>query len=287
MDSATGTIVVALRRPGALALADREGRVLGRVELDAGARHLALAGPGGPVLVPEERADRLATVDLPGGNLTTAVPVGAHPHDVAAAGHRFFVTDEFADTVSVVEGGRVIKVLPAPVQPGGVAASGGLVGVVGVRGRRLQVYDAVSLRPVASLGAGAGPTHIVADGRRFYVADTNGGAVLVYGLRPRVGLLARVPAPGKPYGMAVDGDRLWVSLTQDNALLVFDTRPAVPRRIGRLPTVRQPNSLAVDAATGRVYVAGKTDGVLQIIEGASAAGEPGELLSSGLTFLEQ
>ena len=34
----------------------------------------------------------------------------------------------------------------------------------------------------------------------------------------------------------------------------------------RLPTVRQPNTVAVDSATGRLFVTGIDEGVLQIIE---------------------
>jgi DNA-binding beta-propeller fold protein YncE len=34
----------------------------------------------------------------------------------------------------------------------------------------------------------------------------------------------------------------------------------------RLPTVGQPNTVAVDSATGRVFVAGRADGSLQIID---------------------
>ena len=38
------------------------------------------------------------------------------------------------------------------------------------------------------------------------------------------------------------------------------------REISRHPTVRQPNSVAVDPVSGRVFVTGKADGQLQILE---------------------
>jgi hypothetical protein len=38
------------------------------------------------------------------------------------------------------------------------------------------------------------------------------------------------------------------------------------REIARHPTVSQPNTVAVDQASGRVFVTGKTDGQLQILE---------------------
>jgi hypothetical protein len=37
------------------------------------------------------------------------------------------------------------------------------------------------------------------------------------------------------------------------------------RPFANLPTVRQPNSVAVDVASGRVVVAGSADGVLQVL----------------------
>jgi hypothetical protein len=39
-----------------------------------------------------------------------------------------------------------------------------------------------------------------------------------------------------------------------------------PAFAARLPTVRQPNTVAVDSGTGRLFVTGTDEGVLQIIE---------------------
>jgi hypothetical protein len=48
-------------------------------------------------------------------------------------------------------------------------------------------------------------------------------------------------------------------LQRRNKGLLFD-------RVTRLPTVRQPNTVAVDSATGRLFVTGTDEGVLQIID---------------------
>jgi DNA-binding beta-propeller fold protein YncE len=161
--------------------------------------------------------------------------------------------------------------LDAPLQPGNVAATAdGLVGAIGVRGLALEIYDARTLRSAGRTDAGEGPTHLVAgpDGR-FYVADTRGGAVLAYEARPEPGRVASAPLPGGyPYGIAMDAEReeLWVTLTAENALVRFDVSgAAAPREEGRYPTVRQPNTVAVNPETGRVYVAGR-DGEIQIID---------------------
>ena len=65
--------------------------------------------------------------------------------------------------------------------------------------------------------------------------------------------------------MDAEREQLWVTLTAENALVRFDTSGAAPREEERYPTVRQPNTVAVNPETGRVYVAGR-DGELQIID---------------------
>jgi len=269
-DSVTGTVATSLRNPDVLALIDgRRGRVLGRVAIPESARHLALGGPGGPVLVPAERADELARVSLPGGEVSR-VGVGAHPHDAATAGGRVFVGDERAGTLSVVEPDARVRRIRVARQPGGLAAldRGRRVAVVSVRERVLEVYDSDTLRRVGRADAGVGPTHVVSNGREtLYVTDTAGDALLVFRLRPRVELIRRYALPGVPYGIAVDRvrARLWVTLTATNELLELSagTRPRVLRRFA---TPRQPDSVAVDERAGRVYVTGTAEGVLQLLD---------------------
>ena len=271
-DPETNLVAVGLRDPDVLALLDGEsGEPVREVDLPESPRHLQLAAPGGPVLVPAERSDSLAQVTLPDGDVSDETPVGAFPHDATAAPNgRIFVANEFGDTVSVVEDGEEIRTLEAPQQPGnGTATGDGLVGVIGVRGLALEVYDTETLESFGRIDAGEGPTHVVAgpDGR-FYVADTRGGEILVYEARPEPGRVASAPLPeGYPYGLAMDAEReqLWVTLTAENSLVRFDISGATPREMDRYLTVRQPNTVAVNPETGRVYVAGR-DGEIQIID---------------------
>ena len=272
-DPKTGLVVVGLRNPDELALVDGDsGETVRTVDLPESARHLDLAGPGGPVLVPAERADALVRVGLPEGEILDETPVGKFPHDAAAvATGRIFVADEFGHTLSVVESGRVIEALEAPLQPGSVAATDdGLVGVVGVRGLALEVFEADTLRSLGRVDAGEGPTHVVTGlGNRFYVADTRGDAVLVYEARPELEQVASVPLPGgTPYGIAVDPERdqLWVTLTAENSVVEYALEDERPRELARYPTVRQPNTVAVDPASGRVFITGSRDGTLQILD---------------------
>ena len=73
-----------------------------------------------------------------------------------------------------------------------------------------------------------------------------------------------------PYGIAIDGRRglVYVTLTATNRLESFRISGdgLTPDRVW--PTVRQPNDVAVDEVTGRVFVAGSDDDQLQLIDPA-------------------
>ena len=272
-DAETGLVAVGLRNPDELALVDGDsGEVVRKVRLKGYPRHLGLAGPGGPVLVPAELSDSLIQVSLPAGRIVDETPVGNFPHVVAAGpGGRIFVASEAASTASVIENGEVIETIKTPLNPGGVAVTeSGLVGIVGVKGLALEVYEADTLDSVDIIDAGKGPTHVVAGpDDRFYVADTRGDALLVYETAPELEQVASVPLPGgAPYGMALDQrrDRLWVTLTAENRVVEFALDGAMPRKVANYPTVRQPNSVAVNPASSRVFIGGRTEDVLQLLD---------------------
>lgn len=273
LDSRTGTLAVAVRKPDALVLVDSNtGVERARVALGSAARHLQLAAPGGPVLVPAEGNDRLYRVALPGGTVMGETAVGRQPHDAApAAGGRVFVGDELADTVTLIAPDGSTRKLPAPAMPGGVASSpdGSVVVVVGVRGRRIEAYDPEG-RSLGAAPCGVGPTHVRAGaGGLFYVADTQGDAVLVFQAGPAgVRQVGQVSATGAPYGLAVDATRrrLYVTLTGTNQLRSYRIEGQDLVAEKTWATVRQPNDVAVDETTGRVVVAGTAGGELQFLD---------------------
>lgn len=266
-DPTTRLVAVGQGSPPALDLLDENGHLVSRIPIAASPRHLALEGPGGPVLVPSELSGRLVEVSLHTKAVTAQIPTGPHPHDVAVADGRIFVANEFGNDVSVVSGNRVIKNIPVPQQPGGIAAVGDRVAEVSVRARMMAVIDAQNLKTVAVVPVGVGPTHDVGYNNRFYVVDTEGGALLTYSASPTVALLSTTPLTGAPYGMALDSThgRLWVTLTSTNRLVAFDLDSGTPKLVASLPTVRQPNAVAVDPTTGVVVVTGTYAGVVEVI----------------------
>jgi DNA-binding beta-propeller fold protein YncE len=269
-DGRTGIVAVALREPDRVALVDgRRARLLRSVAVPAAARHLSLAAPGGPVLVPAERANRLATVSLPGGRVRS-YPVGRQPHDAAGVGGEIFVGDELGASVTVLGRGGARRHFTVASQPGGVASldGGRAVAVVSVRERVLEVFDARTDRRIGRVPAGVGPTHVVTDGRnQIYVVDTTGDALLTYHLHPKLELTRRVGVPGSPYGLAYDARRndLWVTTTERNALVQLDAGTA-PTTLATFAAPRQADTVAVDPESGRVFVTGRIAGVLQVLD---------------------
>lgn len=264
-DPRTGLLAIGLANPDRLVLANgNSGRIARTLRLPESPRHLKLARPGGPVLVPAEHADALVEVSLPAGRMRT-VPVGDQPHDAAWARGRAFVGDERGHTVSVVQGGRRIRVLHAPVGPGGLTATAGgaRIAVVGVRERALQLIDPIALRSLGTVNVGIGPTHVVARGARLFVVDTRGDGLLEVHTDP-LRVHRRTHLSGAPYAIAYDPvrRRFWVTLTADNRVAELTDR----RLLRTFASVRQPNSVAVDPATGRVFVASRRDGSLQVLD---------------------
>ena len=82
----------------------------------------------------------------------------------------------------------------------------------------------------------------------------------------RLRIRRRYPLPGAPYGAASDlrNGRLWVTLTARNQLVELATS-ARPHRLNVYPSVRQPDAVAVEPGTGRVFVSG-ADGAVQLLD---------------------
>lgn len=268
-DAQTRTVAVAKRNPNELVLINADtGVVTGRTPLPGVVRHLQLARPGGPVLVPVESANALVRVDLPGGRAEPQVITGTVPHDASEAPNgTVFVANEHGGTVAAVRGDQVVKVFTDSVQPAGLAPVGNRMGLLDVRKNDLTVYDADALSIVGSTPAGDGPTHLVADRHgRLIAADTRGDAVRVFSTEPRQ--LAEIAQPGGPYGIAYDPtrDQLWVASSGTNEVIGYDMATERPREVKRVATVQNPYTVAVDELTGRLFVAGVTAGVVQMVD---------------------
>jgi DNA-binding beta-propeller fold protein YncE len=269
VDAKTRTVAIAKRNPNELVLLNADtGDVTKRVPLPGFVRHLQLAKPGGPVLVPVESANALVRVDLPGGSAEQKIITGTVPHDASEAPNgTVFVANEHGGTVTAIRGDDVVKVFTDSVQPAGLAPVGNSMGLLDVRKNDLTVYDADTLTIVGSTPAGAGPTHLVADEHgRYVAADTRGNAVRVFTTEPRE--VSSVSQPGAPYGIAYDAvrDRLWVASSGTNEVIGYDMAADTPREVARIATVQNPYTIGVDSTTGKLFIAGVTAGLVQMID---------------------
>ncbi|WP_375480735.1 YncE family protein [uncultured Jatrophihabitans sp.] len=267
-DATTGTVAVAVRSPDRLLLLDPSTLAVRRtVALPGSARHLQLAAPGGPVLVPAETADELVQVSLRGGP-EVRTKVEKQPHDAAGvSGGKVVVGNEFGKSASVISDGKVVRTIRGLTQPGGVVGDGTIFGIVDVGAYRLDTYDLSTYRRSGTIAAGKGPTHgELIGGGRIAVADTRGNQLLIFDVSPlrQVGALA---LPGAPYGLAVDRltDTVWVTLTGRNKVVGVAVSAPAPKVIASYDTVRQPNTVAVSPGSRSIWVTGTQAGVVQRI----------------------
>jgi DNA-binding beta-propeller fold protein YncE len=271
-DPVTHLVAVGVRAPYDLVLVDgRTGEIAHRVTLPERLRHLQLAAAGGPVLVPGEDSGTVVSIGLPDGEVLARVPIGEWAHDATASPNgTIAVADEMGEALVLVRDGQVVHRFSDDLtQPGGVAAAGDLVGVIDVHEQTLSTYHTLERTRAGRVDAGDGPTHLVADRRgRLVVVDTRGDRLLIFATAPTLEQVEEVALAGTPYGVTYDPqrDRLWVTLTERNQLVGFGLGGGEPREVARFPTVRQPNTVAVDPDTGRVFVASRPEGTLQLID---------------------
>lgn len=124
--------------------------------------------------------------------------------------------------------------------------------------------------PGLALRAGQGATGIATDpAGRILVADSRAGQLLVFGVDPLMERQA-APAGDSPYGVTGSPTLAWVSQTATNTVVGYDLSTGTPVEKVRYPTVRQPDSLAFDDASGTLYVVSGSGAGVQVIRNAGA-----------------
>lgn len=257
---------------------------------DAATRTLvALAEPGDAVLllpagdVGAPWAPEVAQVELPAA--ATALAAGSAGTVLLAVGDQALRLDIAARQLEPVPlAGAAGDVLSVAELPGGAVVAGTATGAVvssdgSVTASGMVEVDALAatadgvaaldqqqslITEVAadggfglSLRAGNGASNLATDRHgRVLVAGTNDGELLVYSLDPLM-LRQRFPVPDSPFGVAYDEvrERAWVTQTGRNEAAAYDLGSGMPSEVARVPTVRQPNSVAVDNEGGFVYIA--------------------------------
>ena len=210
----------------------------------------ALCGERGEAAVYVASQDGGALTEVDGAAEPAPVAVGAGPAGVAAGPDgTLYLThpDRSTSTVVAAGGARVLRSLPFPGQPFGIAVSGdGAQLFVGDwQGARLVRINAATGAVESELTVGPEPAGLVRDSAgRIYVAERGGNAVAVVD-GATMTRLARVPVGRAPFalGLSADGSRLYVGNVRSNDLTAIDT--AALTAVATRPAGRSPYGVAV------------------------------------------
>jgi len=267
IDAATGTLAVAIESPPRVLLYSLGNpRAMPRaVELPGVVTHLSVAG--GSLLAPVASANQVVEINIVTGG-THMVPVSGGPTSATEFDGQLLVAVPGARGVAVLTGDRLARTITGAVSPDEVLAVA--TAAVLVDQSRSAVFDVDVAAGTIGAGqrAGDGATNAVADSyQRVLVVDTRAGELLAFSAGP-VLMRQRYPVPGAPFGLAYDTRRglAWVTVTALNQVVGFDMAGGEPVEKYRMPTVRQPNSVAVDPTSGRVIVASASGGGIQVIQ---------------------
>jgi hypothetical protein len=269
------TAALAVLSPGADPQAAARVTIVGPT---ASGRTVTLPGPATAIAGDDRGTVYLSTrggfvtVDLASGTTTPTAITGETATDFTAIGHRtdgLLVLGSAAGAaytlgpdLSVTHKAAIFARVDAIVTEGDTA-------VILDRGQTSVTALSPQGTPQQSLRAGLGATTMAADPMgRVLVADTRGGQLLVFGVNPLIARQA-YPVTGSPYGITGSSALVWVSQTATNEVIGYDLATGIPVEKVRYPTVRQPNSLAFDDASGTLYVVSGSGAGVQVIRNAA------------------
>ncbi|HEY3262010.1 MAG TPA: hypothetical protein VGJ95_17415 [Pseudonocardiaceae bacterium] len=271
VDPATRTLAAAATEPDRLLLYDLDlpDAAPRMVALPGAVARLTL-GAGGELLAPVRSTGELLRIDIRAGQSAEptvhSTRVTGAPVAAAVVGAATVVALD--DRVLVLDGDTVTRTVTGFAGAADVVAVGERAAVLDRSRTALLTVDPASGRLGPGLRAGNGAANAVGDRYgRVLVTDTRDGELLAFSAEPLI-MRQRYPVPGAPYAIAYDRTRdlAWVTLTERNEVVGFDVAGGEPVERYRLSTVRQPNAVAVDDATGTVVVASGTGEGIQVVQ---------------------
>ncbi|WP_438388221.1 YncE family protein [Actinopolyspora saharensis] len=236
------------------------------VDLPAPAASLRPVRGGQALLAALPAANAVAEIDLASGRVhRTAVSGG--PVDALPVADKLFVARPQAKDVAILRDGEIQRRVDGFPGAHELLRRGSTVVVLDRLTTSLTPLDIDTGDKQPALRAGEGATRAVTDRfGRVLVVDTRGAEIMAFSTEPLI-MKQRSPAGGSPYGLAYDPaqDLAWVTLTARNELVGYDTATGQAEQSHRVPTVRQPESVAVNPETGTRYIASAAGAGLQVV----------------------
>ncbi|GAA4616587.1 YncE family protein [Saccharopolyspora hordei] len=221
----------------------------------------------GTLLAALPDSDQIARVDLATAEVRTTPVPGGPLHAVDLDAERTAVALRTPATVTVLRDGTRTATADGFQDPAQLLPTPHDVYVLDRLTTSVTPVDPANGSKGAGLRAGSGATNAVTDRYgRILAIDTRGQELLAFSTDPLV-MKQRYPVPGSPYGLAYDPTRdiAWVTLTATNEVVGYDVAGGEPRERHRLPTISQPNSIAVDPQTGTLYIASANGSGYQVV----------------------
>ncbi|MFI0462854.1 YncE family protein [Saccharopolyspora sp. 5N102] len=232
--------------------------------------------PSTPATLRTERGQ--LTAALPDTNLISRIDLRtatAQPTQVPGGpidaidldGDRTAVILRDTGTVTVLHNGTPTATTEKFQGPAQLLPTRGGIAVLDRLATAITPIDPATGSKGAGLRAGQGATNAITDRYgRILTIDTRGQELLAFSTDPLI-MKQRYPVPGAPYGLAYDPTRdlAWITLTATNELVGYDIAGGEPQERHRLPTISQPNAVAVDPDTGDVYIASANGAGYQVV----------------------
>jgi len=233
----------------------------------------AIAALNGRIYVANRGSDNVSVIE--GEKVTAVIPVGDKPVALAADEKTglVYVANEGDETVSILSGNKVVKTVPAVKSPACLAALDGRLYVGGRGENTLAVLDGLSGERVASLPLPA-PIGILAlavnpTTRLLYASVYDSAQIVDLDTMTIVAQLQR------PVYLTLEADPVHGGFFVDEYDATSNTHYLVnyaafgQQELGRVPVGGDPRGMAVDAKTGRIYVANSWTNDVSVIEGGS------------------
>ena len=223
----------------------------------------SLAVNGTPVSVPVS-----FTADTRGGTVVATVPTGTYPLAVAydSGNGYIYVTNQYSNNVSVINGTTVVASVAVGVWPVGVAYDGrnGYVYVANYDSNNVSVIDGTTV--VASVAVGAYLFGVAYDDGNGYIYVANPGSNAVSVINGTA-VVATLPVGNQPYGVGYDSGNGYIYVASSGSNTVHAVFGTV--LVGWTTVGYAPYGVAYDSGNGYVYVTNRDSNDVSVINGTT------------------